>query len=145
MRAASRFRSLIATLAIPLAACVEVTGPVAVVEDDACNARYVSIGSTITGSLSSYDCVTQDDTESYVDYYELTLYRTTDVDLYLESLDFDAYLMVFDEFDELIVEDDDSGESTDAWITVKLPAGRYYIAVTSFDGGERGNYKLYVD
>lgn len=144
MRAARRFRSLIATLAIPLAACVEVTGPAAAVED-VCNARYVSIGSTISGTLSAYDCVTQDDTESFVDYYELTLYRTTDVDLYLESYDFDAYLMVFDEFDELIAEDDDSGESTDAWITVKLPAGRYYIAATSFDGGEQGSYKLYVE
>lgn len=145
MRAASRFRILVATLAIPLAACVEVTGPEEAVVEDACRARYVGIGSTIAATLSGSDCVTADDTESYVDYYELTLTRTTDVDLYLESFDFDAYLMVFDEFDELIVEDDDSGESTDAWITVKLPPGRYFIAATSFIGGETGNYRLFVE
>ncbi len=145
MRAANRFRSLVATLAIPLAACVDVTGPTAVVIEDRCQARYVSIGSTIAGSLSGYDCLTEDDTQSYVDYYELTVYSTTWVDLYLESYDFDAYLMVFDEWDELIVEDDDGGESTDAWITVKLPPGRYYIAATSFDRDETGAYKLYVE
>lgn len=145
MFAARRFRSLFAALALPLAACVEVTGPATVVVDDVCNARYVSIGSTISASLSGYDCVTADDTESYVDYYELTIFETTWVDLYLESYDFDAYLMVFDEFDELIVEDDDGGESTDAWLTVKLPPGRYYIAATSFDGGETGNYRLFVE
>jgi hypothetical protein len=145
MRAASRFRSLIATLAFPLAACVDVTGPAAVVIEDRCQARYVSIGSTISGSLSGYDCLTEDDTESYVDYYELTVHTTTWVDLYLESYDLDAYLMIFDERDELIVEDDDSGESSDAWITVKLPPGRYYIAATSFAGGETGAYTLFVE
>lgn len=145
MLATRRFRSVVATLALPLAACVDVVGPDVEVVDDPCAARFVSIGSTIAGSLDRFDCFTQDDTESYVDYYELTLYETTTVDLYLESFDFDAYLMVFDEWDELVVEDDDSGESTDAWITVKLPAGRYYIAATSFDAGETGEYRLFVE
>lgn len=145
MRAASRFRSLVATLAIPLAACVEVTGPAAVVVDSACNARFVGLGSRVTASLTAYDCVTADGTESYVDFYELNVTASTWVDLYMESYDFDAYLMVFDEWDELIVEDDDSGESTDAWLTVKLPAGRYYIAATSFDTDEEGLYTLFVD
>jgi hypothetical protein len=145
MRAARRFRSLIATLAIPLAGCVEVTGPAAVIVDDACNARFVSLGSSVTGSLTAYDCVTADGTESYVDFYELHVTASTWVDLYLESYDFDAYLMLFDEWDELIVEDDDSGESTDAWLTVKLPPGRYYIAATSFDAEEEGRYTLFVD
>lgn len=145
MRAARRFRSLVALLAMPLAACVEVTGPGTVVIDDPCRARYVNIGSTVTASLTAYDCLTADQTESYVDYYELTVHATTWVDVYLESFEFDAYLMIFDEYDELIVEDDDGGESTDAWVTVKLPPGRYFIAATSFDGGEEGTYKLYVD
>jgi hypothetical protein len=145
MRAARRFRSLVAALAIPLAACVEVVGPETVVIEDPCGARFVTIGSTVSATLSSADCLTQDDTESYVDYYELTVHSNTWVDLYLESFDFDAYLMIFDETDALVAEDDDSGESSDAWVTVKLPPGRYYIAATSFAGGERGNYTLYVD
>lgn len=145
MRATNRFRSFAAALAIPLAGCVDVMGPDTVIVDDSCRARAVSIGSSVSASLTGYDCVTDDDTESFVDYYELVVHQTTWVDLYLESYDFDAYLMVFDEWDELVAEDDDSGESSDAWVLVKLPAGRYRIAATSFAGGETGAYTLYVD
>ena len=67
------------------------------------------------------------------------------MDLYLESTEFDAYLMLFDEWDELVTEDDDSGDSSDAWITVRLPPGRYYIAATSFVGGETGAYRVCVE
>lgn len=132
-------------LTLPLAACVEVTGPETVIVEDRCAARSVYLPSTVTAALTGYDCLTADDTESFVDYYELNVYETTWVDLYLESYDFDAYLMVFDEWDELIAEDDDGGESTDAWVTVKLPPGRYYIAATSFDAGETGAYTLFVE
>jgi hypothetical protein len=145
MFAAARLRSFFAALALPLAACVDVTGPTTVVVEDRCAARFVAVGSTITASLSGYDCLTDDDTESYVDYYELVVHETTWVDLYLESFDFDAYLMIFDDRDELLAEDDDGGESSDAWVTIKLPPGRYYVAATSFDGGETGAYSLYVD
>ncbi len=149
MRAVRHLRQLVATalFAMPVAACVEVTGPGTVIidEPDRCAARVVYIPSTVSASLSGYDCLTADETQSYVDYYELRVHETTWVDLYLESFDFDAYLMIFDEWDELIAEDDDSGDSTDAWVTVKLPPGRYFIAATSFDGGETGNYKLFVE
>jgi hypothetical protein len=82
----------IATLALPLAACVDVTGP----------------------SLRT------------------AVRRVTPA-------------TVFDQRDNLIAEDDGSGESTDVCVTVKLPPGRYYIAATSFDGGERRNYTLFVE
>lgn len=145
MRATNRFRSLAAALAIPLAGCVEVVGPDTVIVEDSCRARPVSIGTSVSASLTGYDCLTDDDSESFVDYYELVVHETTWVDLYLESYDFDAYLMVFDDRDDLVAEDDDSGESSDAWLLVKLPPGRYYIAATSFAGGETGAYTLYVD
>lgn len=145
MRAATRLRATLAALALPLAACVEVTGPGTVIVDDRCSAVWVQRPSTVDATLSAWDCTTEDGTESYVDYYELTVHETTWVDVYLESYEFDAYLMIFDEWDDLVVEDDDGGESTDAWVTVKLPAGTYYIAATSYDGGERGRYRLYID
>jgi hypothetical protein len=149
MRAVRHLRQLaaLALFAVPVAACVEVTGPDTVIidEPDRCAARIAYLPSTVNASLSGWDCLTADDTQSYVDYYELTVRETTWVDLYLESFDFDAYLMVFDEWDTLITEDDDGGESTDAWVTVKLPPGRYYIAATSFEGGETGAYKLYIE
>ncbi len=144
MRAARSSRLLAAlSLALPLAACVEITAP-AVVEDR-CAARTAYQPSTVEAALTAYDCVTADASESYVDYYELRVTQTTWVDLYLESTDFDAYLMVFDEADELVTDDDDGGDATDAWITVKLPPGRYYIAATSFEGGETGAYRLYIE
>lgn len=144
MRAVRQFATALA-LSLPIAACVEVTGPETVVVDGRCAARRVYVPSTVDAALTGYDCLTADDTESFVDYYELVVTETRWVDLYLESFDFDAYLMVFDEWDELVTEDDDGGDSSDAWLTVKLPAGRYYIAATSFDAGERGAYTLYVE
>ena len=145
MRAASRLRHFVLALALPLAACVEVTGPDTVIVDERCASRRVYLPSTTDAALTGYDCLTADDTESYVDYYELRVYETTWVDVYLESFDFDAYLMIFDEWDELVTEDDDSGDASDAWITVKLPPGTYYIAATSFEAGETGAYKLYIE
>lgn len=138
-------RLLALALTLPLAACVEVTGPETVIVDDRCASRRVYLPSTVDAALTGYDCLTDDATESFVDYYELRITQTQWVDLYLESFDFDAYLMIFDEWDELVTEDDDSGDSTDAWITVRLPPGRYYIAATSHAGGETGAYRLYVE
>ena len=144
MRAVRSF-ALSLALVLPLAACVEMTGPETVVVEDRCAARRVYLPSTVDAALTGYDCLTDDATESFVDYYELRVFETTWVDLYLESTEFDAYLMLFDEWDELVTEDDDSGDSSDAWITVRLPPGRYYIAATSFVGGETGAYRLFVE
>jgi hypothetical protein len=144
MRAVRQLATALA-LTLPLAACVEVTGPETVIVEDRCAARSVYLPSSVSASLTGYDCLTADGTESFVDYYELRVHESTWVDLYLESYDFDAYLMIFDEWDELIAEDDDGGESTDAWVTVKLPPGRYFIAATSFDAGETGAYTLFVE
>lgn len=138
-------RLLALSLVLPLAACVEVTGPETVIVDERCASRRVYLPTTVDAALTGYDCLTDDATESFVDYYELRITQTQWVDLYLESFDFDAYLMLFDEWDELVTEDDDGGESTDAWITVRLTPGRYYIAATSHAGGETGAYRLSVE
>ena len=144
MRAVRSF-ALVFALALPVAACVDVTGPDTVIVEDRCAARRVYQPSTVDAALTGYDCLTDDATESYVDYYELRVHETTWVDLYLESTEFDAYLMLFDEWDELVTSDDDSGESGDAWVTVRLPPGRYYIAATSYRGGETGAYRLFIE
>lgn len=148
MRAATRLRALLATLTLPLlAACVDLTGPSTVIVDEGpdCRARWVTRPSITNAALTAWDCTTDDATSSYVDYYELRVYNTVWVDFYMESYDFDAYLMLFDEWDVLLAEDDDGGEATDAWMTVKLPPGRYFLAATSFDSGERGAYRLYIE
>lgn len=138
-------RLLAFAVTLPLAACVEVLAPETAIVDQRCTARRVYVPSTVDAALTGYDCTTDDATESFVDHYELRITQTQWVDLYLESFDFDAYLMIFDEWDELVTADDDSGDSTDAWITVRLPPGRYYIAATSHAGGETGAYRLFVE
>ncbi|MBX3132863.1 MAG: hypothetical protein KF689_05690 [Gemmatimonadaceae bacterium] len=148
MRAATRLRAFLATLALPLvAACVDLTGPSTVIVDEGpdCRARWVQRPSTTHAALTAWDCTTDDGTQSYVDYYELRVYHTTWVDFYMESYDFDAYLMLFDEWDVLVADDDDGGEATDSWLTVKLVPGTYYVGATSFRAGERGAYSLYIE
>jgi hypothetical protein len=148
MRAATRLRALLATLTLPLAAaCVDMTGPTTVIVDHTpdCRARWVQRPSTTAATLTRWDCTTDDATSSYVDYYEISVHRTTWVDIYMESYDFDAYLLLFDAWDVLLAEDDDGGAATDAWMTVKLPPGKYFIAATSFDSGETGAYRLYIE
>ena len=65
----------------------------------------------------------------------------------LSSPNFDALLMLVDtQNSELVAEDDDSGEETDARITLDLAeSGEYVIVASSYDAGEVGNYELRVD
>ena len=69
MRAVRSF-ALSLALVLPLAACVEMTGPETVVVEDRCAARRVYLPSTVDAALTGYDCLTDDATESFVDYYE---------------------------------------------------------------------------
>jgi hypothetical protein len=143
MRLAKSFRLLAAAALIPLAACVEVTGPG--LEDDSCPVRLVDIGESLPGTLSSYDCVMSDGSATYADYYELRVYSTTWVDLWMDSDHVDPYLVLYDEYDNILAEDDDSLGNLGAWIQVKLNPGIYYIAATTFDVGETGSYLIGVD
>ena len=65
----------------------------------------------------------------------------------LSSPNFDALLMLIGtQNSELVAEDDDSGEKTDARITLDLAeSGEYVIVASSYDAGEVGNYDLRVD
>lgn len=143
MRLSTSFRLLTAALLVPLAACVEVTAPA--LEDESCPVRLVDIGQSLPGTLSSYDCVMSDGSATYADYYELRIYSTTWVDVWMDSDHVDPYLVLYDEYDNILAEDDDSLGNLGAMIQVRLPAGIYYIAATSFDVGETGSYLIGVD
>lgn len=132
-------------LTLPLAGCVEVVAPVVVEDDYACTSSVIYRGETLTGFLSGNDCLSLDGSDTYSDFYEFTLYDTEWVDLYLESGHVDAYLTLYDEWDNVIAEDDDSLGNRDAWITAKLPAGRYTIAASSYGTWETGRYYLTVE
>lgn len=141
MLSTRKLRLVLTSLALPVAACTE---PVGLDEDPGCTTRLVAVNESVPGKLSSRDCV---DSEfgTYVDWFELRLFETQTIDILMESGDVDAYLELYDEDDVFITDDDDSLGGTDAWVRVKLPPGTYYIAATSFDEGEVGDYVLTVE
>ncbi|MDR2516606.1 MAG: PPC domain-containing protein [Spirochaetaceae bacterium] len=56
----------------------------------------------------------------------------------------DTYLELLDSSEEVIAEDDDSGDTYDAYISVDLQPGTYYIKVSTLDRDPAGNYVLSV-
>jgi hypothetical protein len=58
----------------------------------------------------------------------------------------DTYIELFDAAGQLLQEDDDGGESLDAYLEVELGAGRYYLKVWQVDGeiAGDGSYTLTV-
>src|SRR5690606_11170300 len=68
------------------------------------------------------------------------------VSILLESSDFDAFLMLFSDTDELLAYDDDTGGGSDSLIVIELPhSGVYYIVVNTLSPGEEGEYTLTVE
>jgi S1-C subfamily serine protease len=68
------------------------------------------------------------------------------VNIQLSSPDFDTYLVLVDENQELLAENDDIAESTDSQLTVTLPRdGVYTVIVNAFDSTGQGEFVLTVE
>lgn len=145
MQFARHARTLAVVLALPLAACAETTGLEEYAGRQNCSLRLIAINESIPGNLTTADCVMNDGSGAHVDYYELRIFTTTYVDIYMESTTMDPYLVLLDEDDTVIDEDDDSLGGFDSWIQVKLTPGTYYIAATSFTAAETGAYIVTVE
>ena len=65
----------------------------------------------------------------------------------LSSAGFDAFLMLMSPTDvELVAEDDDSGDGTNARITFDVAdSGEHLLVASSYEAGETGDYELRVD
>jgi hypothetical protein len=61
-----------------------------------------------------------------------------------ESLQLDTYIELLDSSENIIAEDDDGGEEYDAYLSIDLQPGTYYIKVTTLDRSPEGNYRLSV-
>ena len=97
-------------------------------------------GGDLQGFLSSEDWLLEN--EFYADRYVFRATRTTTVDVDMDSPDFDPYLMVEDEFGN-VLEDDDSGPGDSAHISFTVTEGREYeVRATSFDAFDTGDYDL---
>jgi hypothetical protein len=98
-------------------------------------------GGSIRGFLSSSDWVVGNG--FFADRYIFHATRDTTVRIDLTSNQFDAYLIVIDEFNN-VLEDDDSGPGSDAMLEFFIQAGtEIEVRATSFEPGETGNYELF--
>src|SRR5262249_55481308 len=105
-----------------------------------CNVKDKLTG-TISATLSFTSCQYPDAT--FADVYELDMPSDGTVDLNLKSSDFDAYLVLLDAKGNVLGEDDDSGDGTNARINVPLAAGTYYVVAKPLsDYYHIGSYTL---
>ena len=112
------------------------------VAEDQCQAtRTLTVGSTITDTLTVNSCRLADG--SYVRRYALTVDAPTSVRLDATSTQFDPYLIVQQAgVTANYAEDDDSGPGTNAQILQVLPTGSYVVSVTTATAGETGIFTL---
>ena len=101
-----------------------------------------SFGDTVTGTLTSTDCLLPDD-ETPVDLYRVTIPEVQSVLITMRSNELDPYLFVLSENGTLLFVDDDSDSGTrlGARINVTLPAGTYYVGANTFEN-QFGSYTL---
>lgn len=101
------------------------------------------IDQTITERLSAASETLDDGS-----YYNLPTFSGTagqSIVIEMRSRDFDTYLILFDEQGNRIAENDDDGTTTDAEISLTLPAtGSYVVVANSYAAGETGTYTLRI-
>jgi hypothetical protein len=98
------------------------------------------------GSLENGDNVLQSDGSLY-DEYTFEGQAGQQVTIAMESTEFDPYLIVLDENDQVVGENDDASSSdTNAAVTLTLPnSGTYRVIANSYDSSNRGRYRLTVN
>lgn len=98
------------------------------------------------GSLEDGDNIMPSDSSLY-DFYPFEGYAGQSLRIVLESGDFDTFVAIVDENDNIIAQNDDiSEQDTNSLVRVTLPKdGLYYIIVNSYDAQGRGSYTLSVE
>lgn len=105
--------------------------------------RTIAAGDTVADTLRKRDHLLPRDS-TYAREWEIAGRRDAVVTVDLESDSFDAYLIVYGPGLEAL-QDDDSGGSCNARITVRFPeSGAYRIAVTTADKYQTGPFILTV-
>jgi hypothetical protein len=96
--------------------------------------------STFEEALSTTDCALIDG--RYADGWTLQIDSTTRATIDLASDKFDAFLVVVDSAGDAVGRDDDSGDETDASITLDFEPGTYTLWTTSYAARSIGGYHL---
>ncbi len=97
------------------------------------------------GNLKSGDSVITDDSTFY-DQYNFSGSKNQSIKIYLESQDFDTYLMLLDAQGNKLAENDDRGEdSSNSFLHVTLPnQNTYRVVVNSYQPQSQGKYNLRI-
>jgi hypothetical protein len=107
-----------------------------------CAATSISSGQVVTGSLTSSDCrSTRFGTSHLADYYSFNGSAGQRIDILTTAASFDDFLVVYGPQGQVIIQDNDSGEQSNGWISIQLSVpGRYVLEVTSSYSQITGNY-----
>lgn len=81
-------------------------------------------GWTVSGAIQFTGCPYHG---AFADIYEFRLSESAAIDIRLTSPDFDAYLVLLDQFGNVVEENDNSGDDTSAGINDLLAPGTYYV------------------
>jgi hypothetical protein len=100
-------------------------------------AQSYAVGTQVDGELSITDCVVTEGSTDYVDYYNFTLDKQTDVTFYFQPESFDREWSVLNSEDVAVV-----SRSFDRTQTKQLSPGKYTIAIRAFNRGDVGKYTL---
>lgn len=109
-----------------------------------CAITPISHGQTITGKLADSDCASANfGRNRWADRYSFYGVENQRVDILMLGSPFDNYLTLYGPINQLITQDDDAGEDSNAWISIPLPAtGLYTIEATSSSVYQRGDYQF---
>jgi hypothetical protein len=106
-----------------------------------CNVQTISCGETVSGTLSTQDCVLNDG--SYVDYYEFPGTTGQTITATMRSNSVNSYLALLDPQDVDVQENNNGAGGNDARISFQLDVnGNWAIAAGSFSPHETGPYTL---
>jgi hypothetical protein len=97
-------------------------------------------GQSVTGALAVTDCASLGG--RYADPWALSLSDQATLRIDLTSSAFDTFLIVEDEYGEVLAWDDDSGGNLNSRLTYTFAAGEYRVVVTSYGYGATGAYQL---
>ncbi len=107
-----------------------------------CEVTLLSSGAGVYDYLSS-ECMSNVRSGSYAKMYRFSLSQSSDVTIDLDSDYIDTYLVLFDQFGNVVQSDDDGGTGTNSSIHTHLNAGSYTVEATTYYGGASGSFSLH--
>lgn len=102
----------------------------------------IDMNSSISGEWTSESNRSVHHPVAYIDYYTFTLNKNTFIQIDLTSTDVNPYLYLFDEDNQIIDENADSGENVNARLIKYLEPGIYTIGARNPIDYVFGNYNL---